>query len=212
MRNRFRILVSTSLIAAALAPGGAGATQIILQSIEQMTYRSDAVVRAVPVATAPVSRWSNPDGTGLIVTATPFRVVESMLGDAMLGKQVTVEHLGGAVGEISMAVPGMPVFRPGEEVVLFMRRGDDGAYRVLDLSMGKFEVVFAGDGSRVLTRRDLADAEVVGATPSFPRTLDLMRASVARASASKTELLRSGKPLPDMGADAGRDAVRKGDR
>src|SRR5262245_24155817 len=104
-------------LAGLLAPALAGATQILLQTVEQMTMRSDVVVRAVPIPGRAESHWTNPDGTGLIVTTTRLRVLESYQGDAAAGQEIVVEHYGGRVGDISMAIPGMTAFLPGEEVV-----------------------------------------------------------------------------------------------
>jgi len=196
MRHRFRILAPI-FVAALLSASTVRATQIILQTVEQMTYRADAVVRAVPTGERPISRWTNPNGTGLIVTTTKFRVLESISGGLAAGQIFTVEHLGGTIGDISMMVPGMMVFRPGEEVVLFTKRGDGGLYHVLDLSMGKFEVGGSANGSRLLTRRDLEDVQVVGETPVSPKTLLALKTSVGRAALRKADLLKAGRPMPD---------------
>ncbi len=194
MRLRFRFFAP--VLALAITAPAARATQIILQTVEQMTYRADAVVRAVPTGERPVSRWTNPDGTGLIVTTTRFRVIESITGGLAVGQVFTVEHLGGTIGDISMMVPGMMVFRPDEEVVLFAKRDGD-RYHVLDLSMGKFEVGGAANGSRLLTRRDLEDVQVVGESPVAPKTLLALKTSVGRAALRKADLLRTGRPVPD---------------
>ena len=206
--KRCVVVLALFALSISLTPGPARATQLLLQTVEQMTYRADAVVRAVPAGEAPSVHWTNPDGTGLIVTTTRFRVLETLSGDVGAGTEIAVEHLGGKVGDMSMMVPGMAVFVPGEEVVLFARRGTAGQFHVLDLSMGKFEIARGTDGNQRLTRRDLQGAEVVGETPESPATLATLRATVGRVASRKLSLLRAGRPLPTLGS--ARDAIDEG--
>jgi hypothetical protein len=199
-------LALASAVAVAAPP--ATATQMVLQSLEQMTYRADAVVRAVPTGERPVSRWTNPDGTGLIVTTTTLRVIESYSGSVRAGQTLTVEHLGGIVGDTYLMVPGMVQFRPDEEVVLFAQRSPAGTFHVLDLSMGKFEVGRDADGSRLLGRRDLQNVEMVGDTPESPRLLSTLRDRVGRAAVRKAQLLRQGRALPEPSGARDDEEVR----
>jgi len=204
-------VLASVLLALALPAPWARATQMILQSVEQLTYRADAVVHAVPSGAPPSSRWSQPDGKGVIVTTTRFRAIEGLAGPLSPGQEFEIDHLGGTVGELSLMVPGMPVFRAGEEVVLFARQNPDGRYHVLDLSMGKFEVVPGGaGGGRRLTRRDLQEVDLVGESSEVPRTLGALRGSVLRFADRKARLLRAGRPLPEMGSAL--DAIEGEDR
>jgi hypothetical protein len=46
----------------------------------------------------------------------------------------------GTEGGIAQAVPGLPTFRVGEEVILFVAREGHGRYHVLGGKQGKFSV------------------------------------------------------------------------
>lgn len=131
------------------------ATSIRLCSIEELAQRADAIVRAVPVTGEVHSKWN--DKKTLIVTETRLKVVESWSGPFAVNNDITIETLGGDLPaeSVSLIVPGTPAFVPGEEVVVFLAHGEDGAWRVLDMGAGKFEVQRPAGEEAIVTRRDL---------------------------------------------------------
>lgn len=188
-------------LAAVLAAPQARATIIVPQSVEEMTYRAAAVVRAVPIAGS-TAAFVNPDG--VIVTQMNFTVLEVLGGDPGPGSQITVEVLGGTVGDETLTIDQNSQFVEGEEVVLFLCRDNSiSPFVVLDLSAGKFEVAVDPDTMAImLTRRDFGESDAEGGLEAIPRnqartlnipaTLDDMRNQVADADERKADLIRRG--------------------
>ena len=75
---------------------------------------------------------------GEIWTETRFEVLE--LEKGLLPGLVTVRMLGGNTGHLHSRVDGIPVFRPGEEVYLFLWGQADETYSVLGWSQGTFRI------------------------------------------------------------------------
>jgi hypothetical protein len=60
---------------------------------------------------------------------------------------ITIRQLGGTVGNLISVVPGMPTFRKGEEVVVFLSAKDRAGYPwVMGLQQGKYSVTTGEDG------------------------------------------------------------------
>ena len=65
------------------------------------------------------------------------------------------------VANIASIVPGMPSFRKGEEVVVFLTQKDAAGYPwVMGLQQGKYSVVTAKNGTKMV-RNDLAGTELL---------------------------------------------------
>jgi len=62
------------------------------------------------------------DEQGRIVTDVTLRVEECFHGAVARSSRITIERLGGAVGDIGMHVEGEPRFENGERLVLFGQR------------------------------------------------------------------------------------------
>ncbi len=80
------------------------------------------------------SRWEG----GEIWTFTSFEVVEAMKG--AVPRLVTVRLLGGRVGHLVSTVDGVPRFRPGEDVILFLERTRAGDLSVTGWAQGTFRI------------------------------------------------------------------------
>ncbi len=90
-----------------------------------------------------------------IETVTQILVEESLAGNA--GAIVAIHEPGGiADGDVRL-VPGVPSFRPGEHVLLFLYRREGGDFTVCDLQLGAFRFVEA-EGNEVITRTGLAES------------------------------------------------------
>lgn len=198
---RHALFIAAALAGPALvAPMQARATQIQPQSIEVMTFRSDAVVRCVPVAG---TRASSFDPQGLIVTTQRFQVLETLSSVSPLPPEITIKVLGGTVGDETMLVASTADFVEGEEVVVFLYQdGPSDEFMVLDLSSGKFEITFDQEaGTQYLTRRDFGDIDVGGfalrgegrGPVAPPRLLEELRERVRAADVQKQEVIRRGQ-------------------
>ena len=124
-----------TLIATFALAGTARASVAIALSVEELTQKSDLVVRGH--VTSQESAWTR---SGRIVTTVHLAVDSSLKGQAPA--TVDIRHTGGHVGDVGQQVSGEVAFANGEEVVVFLRRrpGSTTAFGVVGMSQGKFRV------------------------------------------------------------------------
>lgn len=116
----------------------ARATTLQRLSLEQMTSLSTRILHARAIESH--SRW-NEEHTQ-IFTYTTFEVLDS-LTDGDLPEQIVVKQFGGKVGHLIVEAHGEPLFRPGEESVLFLVRDrqEPETERIVGLAEGNYRVV-----------------------------------------------------------------------
>jgi hypothetical protein len=135
MRSRTVTIVLTLTALLVCAALKATATTLERMSVAKMTESAQLVIRARCVASSSV--W---DG-GEIWTFTSFAVEESWKGASTgAAQQVIVRLLGGSVGNLSSTVSGVPRFRPGEEVILFLQSTMRGDYSIVSWVQGTFRI------------------------------------------------------------------------
>lgn len=161
----------------------AEATTLLQWDLPALIDRSDAIVRGRVVAVE--ARWS---GDKRVI----FREVRVAVDEALVagGVQdtVTIQELGGTVGDIAQHVDGMALFTPGEEVVLFLGRRGTRLFELVGMAQGKYRVERSAPGAPVLAvPARLGEARLLDPntlTPSragpVPVTLDRLRALVKR--------------------------------
>ncbi len=110
----------------------AGATTLARMSVAQMSRAAPVIVRARCAANT--VRWED----GEIWTFTTFQVEESWKEAA--APRITVRLLGGRLRDITSTVSGVPHFRPGEEVVLFLERAPRETFSVVSWEQGTFRI------------------------------------------------------------------------
>jgi len=116
----------------ALAAVVANATTLARLSFEDLAQQSMAIARLRCLGSE--SHWNG----GEIWTETRFETVERLKG--ALDQIVAVRMLGGRAGNFYSRVDGVPKFRAGEEVYLFLWGRAGEPYRVLGWSQGTFRV------------------------------------------------------------------------
>lgn len=79
------------------------------------------------------------DPAGHVITRVSIGLIEIWRGEVS-GARVQVTLAGGILGTTQVIVDGQPEYRPGEEVVLFLKRNDRGELVSVGLAQGKFEV------------------------------------------------------------------------
>ena len=132
--RNIRIVLSLAAVLAGAAVSGS-ATTLERMSVAKMTVAAQLVVRAQCVANS--AAW---DG-GEIWTFTSFAVEESWKGAPTgAAQELTVRLLGGSVGNLTSTVSGVPRFRPGEEVILFLQNTARGDYSVVSWVQGTFRI------------------------------------------------------------------------
>ncbi len=147
-----------------VAPATSATTLARLQFV-QLAQESTAVARLRCLSSE--SLWQG----GEIWTETRFEVLE--LEKGLLPRFITVRMVGGRAGHLHSRVDGVPVFRPGEEVYLFLWGREGQTLSVTGWSQGTFRI----------TRNAQTGAETVtqdsAATPVFdPQTQELRRQGV----------------------------------
>jgi hypothetical protein len=121
-----------NLAALLLLALAAGTTTLAHLSFEELAQKATAIARLRCLGV--VSKWENNE----IWTDTRFAVIEQNKGT--LNATITVRMLGGSVGNIHSHVDGVPTFRPGEEVYVFLWAQGSESLRVLGWSQGTFRI------------------------------------------------------------------------
>jgi hypothetical protein len=113
----------------------ASATTLERMSVAKMRQHAQLVVRAQCPTNSVV--WDS----GEIWTFTSFEVEDSWKG-ALTGaaQQVTVRLRGGSVGNLTSTVSGVPRFRPGEKVILFLQPTARGDFSIVSWVQGTFRI------------------------------------------------------------------------
>jgi hypothetical protein len=140
----------------------ANATTLMPLRFEELVQESTAVARLRCLGSE--SRWER----GEIWTETRFEVVE--LDKGLLPGLVTVRLVGGSYGHLHSRVDGVPVFRAGEEVYLFLWRRQGEPYSILGWSQGTFRIARHGEtGVETLTQDSALAAIFDPRTRAFRR-------------------------------------------
>lgn len=108
--------------------------QIQTMSTQQLTEQSSAVV--LGTCARMESYWV--DGNSKIFTRVKIRGQQFLKGDLSAETEITVP--GGKIGNIIYEVTDMPVFREGEEVLLFVWQHPTGKQLVMGGTQGKLSV------------------------------------------------------------------------
>ena len=142
------ILVPTSLLA----------TTVRVAALDELVHESHMVVRA---HVAFVDDRAGEE-TRKFQTRIGLEVAESVKG--FDGRQSTYELVlpGGRLGAYTMAVPGMPIFTPGQEVVLLVKH-TEGGDTITGLAQGIFNVDRSSGIARA-RRLDVGQVRMVDAS------------------------------------------------
>lgn len=168
-RRGLRLLYASLLLSLLCLGSAARATSLMRLGLESMAVRAHCIA----YATVEEVRARFADGAGAggtIVTDVRLRVRRGLLGAAD-GELITIQHLGGVVGEIGQLVHGEASYRVGEEVVVLLARRPGGLFAV-GMSQGALHVRRdAGGVQRV--HAELAGAELVP-SPTGPIDRDVV--------------------------------------
>lgn len=150
-----------SLLAALLSVGlfvsTASATVMKYTDVERLIEISDVIVHAEVV-----DQTTYYDKTQKrVVTDTTLGVKRAFYGK--VGEKVTIQQWGGTYKGQTHTIPGDARFEPGEEVIVFLHRGE-GVIALSALGQAKFSVEKTDDGK--LVSRDLSDIAFMIEDPS----------------------------------------------
>jgi hypothetical protein len=153
-RRRFLwILFLIGLAALAMSAAVTSATPLVRIPFEDLARQSTAVARLRCIGSQ--SHWDGRETW----TETRFEVLE--LDKGLLSGLVSVRMVGGRAGHLHSRVEGVPSFRPGEEVYLFLwsQLGSE-PYSVLGWSQGSFRIARNGDTGTESVTQDSATVSI----------------------------------------------------
>lgn len=148
MRWNWWMAVAVVLIA---MPVSVPATTILKVPIEEMAANVDLVIRAVVLESRVVV---HPDDERIIDTRVTLGILETMKGH-VAAPTLAIVLPGGRTPAYTLAIPGMPSFHEGEEVVVFLERTSAG-WIPAGLSMGKYSLTRDAATGAVRARRDMS--------------------------------------------------------
>lgn len=123
---------SVLLLATLVAAPAVLATTLVQMDLNELTQTAAVVARARCLASS--SRWED----GHLWTLTTFAVVEVWKSEAP--QTFVVRLVGGRDGPRIVLVDGVPRFRAGEEVVLFLESSGKGELTVTSWAQGTFRI------------------------------------------------------------------------
>ena len=147
------LLVAMLFLAATRA---ARATSVIPPTFPELVAEAEAIVRG-RVTDIAVRRSSAPDGTPVIKTHVTFSVERTLKGAER--REITLEFLGGTIGDASLVVTGLPRFEPGSTDYLFIERNGVQFCPLVAVRHGRYRLL-----------RDAAGREFVARDNSVPLT------------------------------------------
>ncbi len=173
-----RILSLTAFISGALVALPAGATVLKRAPLAELAQSSAVIVHAV---VRRVDDEVAPTPQGPFRTQIELEVLEAVKGLAPAARTLALDLPGGRGFGRTMAIPGMPRFSEGDEVVLLLEATPRGGLALTGLSQGAFFVRRAGEATEVV--RELGDVGLVGhAAAPPPRDLSELLTQLRRAA------------------------------
>jgi len=125
------------------SPTAGGLAIVLPVTLDQLTDESShVVVGVVKGFQSCLDQASGSIVTRVVLTSTDF--LKASGNPQVAGAEVTVEVLGGEVGDIGMRAGTSPEFKAGEQVVVFLRDSDGGALRLTEGRQSKFPLTPAG--------------------------------------------------------------------
>jgi hypothetical protein len=122
---------------------GANASTVERLSLDQLIELADVIVRG---RVTDITAQSAPRGRAR--TFTSLAVEKQFKGAPQ--DTIIIEQPGGATDDIALAVPGLPKFSTGENVIVFLKRRRDGAFTVVGDRQGKFNAKTGSGGNEIV--------------------------------------------------------------
>jgi hypothetical protein len=132
MKITKRQFIRMQVFAALLVCLPTDATTLESMSVARMGRAAPVIIRAQCLASS--TGWD----AGEIWTLTLFETQEIWKGVAP--PRVTVRLIGGRLGNLNSSVPGVPRFKPGEEVVLFLEPTPRRDFSIVSWVQGTFRI------------------------------------------------------------------------
>ncbi|HUS37563.1 MAG TPA: hypothetical protein VM680_19600 [Verrucomicrobiae bacterium] len=125
-----------ALFIAGIGFANAFATTVIPPTFEEMTDRAEVIFVGKVVSLR--SEWRGVGTQRAIFTLVEFEKTETLKGDP--GRSITLQFLGGTVGEATLEVGGVPKFKVGDRELLFVAKNGVQVCPIVGVFHGKFGV------------------------------------------------------------------------
>lgn len=170
-----------------LSPAPVSGAIVPPPSFEELVDQAEAIFVGTVVHTR--ARWVDSPRGEVIATVVTFEVGDSLKG--ALSPLIELEFLGGAIGDLTFGVPGVPSFVVGEQAVIFAYTRGLHVSPIVGVMHGRFRVsVHPVSGERFVTTHDglaFSNVRQLGGrvprvSPRVVRTmrLDDFKAEIAR--------------------------------
>lgn len=133
---RLRLLLV--LLVFALAPG-VRATTVVPPSFPELVGEADAIYRG-RVTSVQARRVERTDGEGSVIKTFVTLAVERVLKGPER-TEVTLEFLGGTVGDETLSVSGMPKFNLGAREIVFVQKNGVQFCPLVGLMHGRYRIL-----------------------------------------------------------------------
>src|SRR5438552_2520247 len=150
MRHKLRGLIGL-IFGAAISALPLYATTVEKMELPRLVSASDNIVQGRVESVE--ARYEN----RMVYTYVSVVVDEPIKGERR--RTVLVRQLGGKIGAMTAWIAGMPQFKTGDQVIVFLKNRQDGTYDVIGLNQGKYDIV-----------NDYAVANVSGVSVLDPKT------------------------------------------
>lgn len=121
------------------------ATTVVPPSFDELVQESELIFRGR--VTAVKSDWSGEGKGRAPATWVTFAVERTLRGSA--GETITLEFMGGEVGQKRLVLAGWPQFAVGDRGVFFVENREGRVCPIMRLRHGKYRIVSEGAGAGV---------------------------------------------------------------
>jgi hypothetical protein len=155
------------------------ATSVVPPNFTELVEEADAIYRG-QVTAIEARRVGRPDGSTLIKTFVTVGVQRALKGPDEAS--VTLEFLGGTIGDETLEVGGVPKFTVGQRGIVFVQKNGQQFCPLVRLGHGNYRIEKDNASGREYVARDnrapLNDVAEVGqplATPVIPALVQAQR-------------------------------------
>lgn len=134
-RHKLHRVCKWALLAVFFIAAPLFATTVFRMELKEVVGKADAIVEGHVESV--YSQWDAQ--YRLVFTYISIGVDEFLKGEPR--RSLLIRQLGGRIGSLDMNVAGMPQFREGEQVLLFLRRHNNGTFEVVGLDQGRYQIV-----------------------------------------------------------------------
>ncbi|MDO8539121.1 MAG: hypothetical protein Q7S40_01665 [Opitutaceae bacterium] len=160
----------------------ARATSVVPPDFPALVAEADAIYRG-RVTTVEARRVERPDGGSVIKTFVTLAVQRTLKGTEQ--KDVTLEFLGGVIGDETLEVSGVPKFTVGQQGIVFVQQNGRQFCPLVRLAHGSYRIAHDASAQKDYVQRDnglpLNDVDEVELPISETPLASALRADASRA-------------------------------